>query len=82
LRRSSSNQGDGVILKQELTARSAVVSGILAAAAWLLFVFVNRQVDLWTAAVLPAAFGLAVWLLGVGWIGPSGRGGYGPSPSR
>jgi hypothetical protein len=58
-----------VILKQELKARSAVVPGLLAAAAGLLLVFVSGEADPWTALVLPTIFGLAVWLLRVGWIG-------------
>jgi hypothetical protein len=58
-----------VILKKDLKARSAVVAGLLAAAAWLLLAFVGGEVGLWTVVVLPVGFGLAVWLLRVGWIG-------------
>jgi hypothetical protein len=59
----------GVILNRELKASSAVVAGLSAAAVWLLVAFVGGEVDGWTAVVLPVGFGLAVWLLRVGWIG-------------
>jgi hypothetical protein len=59
----------GVILKQELTARSAVVTGLLAAVTWLLLVFVGGEFDWWSALVLPVGVGLAGWLFRVCWIG-------------
>jgi hypothetical protein len=58
-----------MILKQELKARSAVAVGLAAAAAWMLFFLATGDVDVWTAIFLPIFFGVAVWLLGVGWSG-------------
>ncbi len=57
-----------MILKQELTARSAVVVGFLAAAVWLLLALVSGSADVWTVVILPVLFGLAAWLLRVGWV--------------
>lgn len=57
-----------MILKQEWKARSAVVAGCAAAAAWLALAVAGREFTWWTVLVIPAVFGLCVWLLGVAWI--------------